>query len=288
MNTITLLIAYILRRLGYKLLAIAENMIRTPAQLVRQGSDRQLYATADGDLLWLNRAGYLDQQIIETGCFEAESIAAVRKLVQEGDVVLDVGANIGYFTVRFGKQVGSKGRVIACEPTAHYRNVLERNLAENALTNVQVLDYGLSDRANTVSIDVGPSSATMHSPAGFDKVLFQETISIARLDDVAASLALRRLDFVKIDVDGHDPFVLRGAWDTLQEYSPIVLMEISHLHYLQAGITGWEFFSEVHANGFRIYRETNFSEIETLERFLRECCNFDRSSNIILANRPLV
>ncbi len=286
MKTIKRFIADLFRRLGYKLSALAVSLSRTPARLMRQGSDRQLYATPDGDLLWLNSVGYLDRQVIETGRFEPDSLAAVRKLVREGDVVLDVGANIGFFTIRFGRQVGANGRVIASEPTSHYRTVLERNLAENGLTNVQILDYGLSDRADTVPIDIGQSSATMHSPAGFDKVLFQEVILIARLDDVATSLALRRLDFVKIDVDGHDPFVLRGAWDTLLEYSPVVLMEVSHLHYFQAGVTGWDFFSEVRAKGFRIYRETDFSEIETLERFLRECCNFDRSSNVILANRP--
>ena len=275
-----------MRRVGDKLVALAAQMTRTPAKLIRRSDGRDLYAMQCGDLLWLNATGYLDRQIIATGSFEPESMSAVHRLVREGDVVLDVGANIGYYTVRFGKLVGARGRVIAAEPTLHYRHILERNIAENSLTNVRILDYGFSDRADTVSIDVGPSSATMHSPAGFDRVLFQETITIARLDDVAESLGLQRLDFVKIDVDGHEPFVLRGAWDVLGKYSPIILMEISHLHYFQAGVFGWDFFSEIRNKGFRIYRETDFSEIDSLERFLRECCNFDRSANIILADRP--
>ena len=274
-----------LRRLGDKLLALGAQMIRTPAKLVRRGEGRDLYATHSGDLLWLNGTGYLDRQIIGTGSFEPESMFAAQRLVREGDVVLDVGANIGYYTVRFGKLVGAGGRVLAAEPTRHYGHILERNIAENGLANVRILDYGLSDRADTVRIDIGPSSATMHSPAGFDRVLFQETIKIARLDDVAESLDLQRLDFVKIDVDGHEPFVLRGAWAVLGKYSPIILMEISHLHYFQAGVFGWDFFSEIRDKGFRIYRETDFSEIDSVERFLRECCNFDRSANIILANR---
>ena len=281
------LIGAFLRRLGDKLLALAAQMTRTPAEMIRRGESRDLYATRYGDLLWLNDTGYLDRQIIGTGGYEPESMSAVHRLVREGDVVLDVGANIGYYTVRFGKLVGSGGRVIAAEPTLNYRNILERNIAENGLTNVRILDYGFSDRADTVRIDIGPSSATMHSPAGFDRVLFQETITISRLDDVAESLGLQRLDFVKIDVDGHEPFVLRGAWAVLGKYSPIILMEISHLHYFQAGVFGWDFFSEIRDKGFRIYRETDFSEIDSLERFLRECCNFDRSANIILADRPL-
>lgn len=281
------LIKVFLRRLGDKLLALASQMARTPAKLVSRGEGRNLYATQHGDLLWLNDTGYLDRQIIGTGSFEPESMSAVSRLVREGDVILDVGANIGYYTVRFAKLVGAGGRVIAAEPTRHYRNILERNVAENGLTNVQILDYGFSDRAEAVRIDIGPSSATMHSPAGFDRVLFQETIKISRLDDVADSLGLQRLDFVKIDVDGHEPFVLRGAWAVLRRYSPIILMEISHLHYFQAGVFGWDFFSEIRDKGFRIYRETDFSEIDSLERFLRECCNFDRSANIILADRSL-
>lgn len=282
------LIGAFLRRLGDKLVALAAQMTRTPAKLVRRGDGRDLYVTRGGDLLWLNDTGYLDRQIIGTGSFEPESMSAVHRLVREGDVVLDVGANIGYYTVRFGKLVGAGGRVIAAEPTVHYRKILERNIAENGLKNVRILDYGFSDRTDRVRIDIGPSSATMHSPAGFDHILFQETIALARLDDVSESFGLQRLDFVKIDVDGHEPFVLRGAWAVIGKYSPIILMEISHLHYFQAGVFGWDFFSEIRDRGFRIYRETDFSEIDSLERFLRECCNFDRSANIILAERPLL
>ena len=287
MKSVRWLIGAFLRRLANKLVALAVRVTRTPAKLIRRGEGRDLYATPFGDLLWLNDTGYLDRQIIETGSFEPASMSAVRRLVREGDVVLDVGANIGYYTVRFGKLVGAAGRVIAAEPTLHYRKVLERNIAENGLTNVRLLDYGFSDRADTVAIDIGPSSATMHSPAGFDRVLFQETIKIFRLDDVEASLGLQRLDFVKMDVDGHEPYILRGAWSVLGKYSPVILMEISHLHYFQAGVYGWDFYSEIRDRGLRIYRETDFSEIDSLEGFLRECCNFDRSANIILAARPL-
>jgi FkbM family methyltransferase len=287
MNCVKWLIAALLRRLGNKLSVLAARMTTTPAKLVRRGEGRDLYATPIGDLLWLNTSGYLDRQIIDSGSFEAASMSAVRRLVREGDAVLDVGANIGYYTVRFGKLVGATGRVIAAEPTSHFRNTLERNIVENGLTNVQVLDYGFSDRADTVAIDIGPSSATMHSPPGFDRVLSRETIKLSRLDDVQASLGLQRLDFMKIDVDGHEPYVLRGAWSVLGKYSPIILMEISHLHYFQAGVFGWDFYSEIRDRGLRIYRETDFSEITSLERFLRECCNFDRSANIILAARPL-
>ncbi|MGH9847801.1 MAG: FkbM family methyltransferase, partial [Blastocatellia bacterium] len=155
------LIGAFLRRLGDKLLVLAAQMTRTPARLIRRGDSRDLYATQCGDLLWLNGTGYLDRQIIGTGSFEPESISAVHRLVRKGDLVLDVGANIGYYTVRFGKLVGAGGRVIAAEPTLHYRNILERNIVENGLTNVRILDYGFSDRADTVRIDIGPSSATM-------------------------------------------------------------------------------------------------------------------------------
>jgi len=279
--------AKVFRKIGHNFLRLAAILGKRPAKLLRHGEGRNLYRTNYGDLLWLNDTGYLDRQIIENGVFEPESMLAVHRLVRPGDVVLDVGANIGYYSVRFAKLVGSAGRVIASEPVRHYRTVLERNIAENALDNVQVLDYGFSDKAATVQIEVGPSSATMHSPAGFDKVLFEESIALSRLDDKESNLGLQRLDFVKMDVDGHEPFVLRGAWNVLARYSPVILMEISHLHYFQARVFGWEFFCELREKGFRVYRESDFSEIDSVERFLRECCNFDRSANIVLSKREL-
>ena len=93
--------------------------------------------------------------------------------------------------------------------------------------------------------------------------------------------------FIKIDVDGHEPDFFEGAWAVLDLMSPIILCEVSHLHYLEAGYTAWDFYTEINEHGYSIYDEKTFDQINTKEKFLRVCGNFDKSANIILAKTDI-
>jgi FkbM family methyltransferase len=273
----------IFRKLARLSNRIVNRLERTPSKLCKNGTPRSLYRTARGDLLWLNDTGYIDLQIINNGEFEPRSTAAVHRLVKQGYTVLDVGANIGYYSVMLSRLVGDAGKVYAFEPTQHFIEPLHRNLDENRIHNVEVLNFGLSNKACEVVIDIGPSSATIHSPAGFDKVLSHETIRLSTLVDFVDNHKIEQLDFIKIDVDGHEPMFFEGAWPVLDRISPVILCEVSHLHYFEAGYTAWDFYATVLEHGYRIYNEDTFEQIHTKEVFLRTCGNFDRSANIILS-----
>jgi FkbM family methyltransferase len=231
----------------------------------------------------LNNTGFIDQQIIQNGEFEPMSTAVINRFVMPGDTVLDIGANIGYYTVMFSNLVGDAGKVVAFEPTNHYLETLHRNIEVNRLKNVEVLNIGLSNKICEMVIDIGPSSATLHSPIGFDKVLSKETIRLTTLTEYARKYRVDKIDFIKIDIDGHEPIFFEGAWPVLDRLSPVILCEVSHLHYLQAGYTAWEFYTSVKEHGYLIYDEATLDQIHTKESFLRRFGNFDMSANIILS-----
>ena len=180
------------------------------------------------------------------------------------------------------KQVGASGTVIAFEPTRHFGDVLRKNVEANQLNNVEIIDFGLSNKAQDLEIDIGPSSATLHSPEGFDKVIDKEKISLTTLDTFVRERALDRIDFIKIDIDGHEPLFFEGAWEALEKYAPIVIFEVSHLHYLEAGVAAWDFYDLVCSKGFKFYYEEDFTEIASREDFLRRCANFAYSSNVLI------
>ena len=203
--------AALARALRFAAAALARGARALDAREVRSrvvlpGAPRSLYRTRAGDLFWLDPSLYLDRCIAEAGVFEPDVVAAMQRLVQPGDTVLDVGANIGFHTVVLSRLVGSSGRVIAFEPTAHYRAVLERNVAANRLANVEILPIGLSDRSARETIQIGAGSATLHVP-GKATLRGREEIEVAPLDELGARLGLERLDFIKVDVDGHEPGV---------------------------------------------------------------------------------
>jgi len=279
--------ATLARAVGRASLSAAERLGRTAARRIQRGSPRSLYRTPRGDLLWLNDTGYVDRQIALHGEFEARSTALVERLVKPGQVVLDVGANIGYYTTILSRLVGPRGKVIAFEPTRCFGEVLERNLEENRVANVEVRAVGLSDHPGEARIDIGPSSATLHSPEGFDEVVGHETIRLTTLVEFVAEARLERIDFIKIDVDGGEPRFFAGAWPVLDRFGPTILVEVSHLHYLHAGCTAWDFYASVRAHGYLPHDEDALAPLGTKELFLRRCGNFDRSANVVLSKVPL-
>jgi FkbM family methyltransferase len=266
--------------------ARALDAAATRSKRIERGTPRSLYRTPSHQLFWLDPSRYLDRCIAETGVFEPHAVAAMQRLVRPGDVVLDVGANIGFHTVLLSGLVGRTGRVLAFEPTAHFRAVLERNVESNGLANVEIYPLGLSDRAARQTIQIGESSATLHPPATAAHWA-REEIELVGLDEIEARLALDRLDFVKIDVDGHEPAVLSGAQRVFAKFAPRILFEVSHLHYLEAGWTAWDFYRELAKQGYHVYDEAGLDPIESEAEFLIRCGNFHESRNVVISRALL-
>lgn len=210
----------------------------------------------------------------------------MKRLVKQGDIVLDVGANIGYYTVLLSNLVGEHGKVICFEPTKHYGSVLEKNIQANGLRNIDLVRLGLSDKQQELDIQIGEHSATLHVP-GNKKLNFSEKIQLITLDEYLHEHPLPRLDFIKIDVDGHEPLFLEGAKETLERYEPKILLEISHMHYLNAGCNAWNFYKLLRSQGYYIYHEEGLAELSNLEEFLVKCGNFAYSANVVLSKSRL-
>lgn len=281
-------LAKLIRSGGWFLQGMSEKLFRNAdsSKLVQKGADRSLYRTRFNDLFWLNDTGYVDKCIRETGVFEPESTTVVNRLVKNGDVVLDVGANIGYYTVILSKLVGPQGKVLCFEPTEHFGKVLKKNLEINNVKNTELFALGLSNKEQVLDIQIGPSSASLHSP-GKDEISHWESIKLVTLDGFLEKRPLERIDFIKIDVDGHEPLFLEGAWKSLDKYDPLILLEVSHPHYLQAGYTAWDFYDSLKQRQYNIYDETGLAEFKTKDEFLLKCANFTHSANIVITKRNL-
>ena len=251
------------------------------------GLDRCLYKTAYGDYFWLDKMHYLDLEIINTSVWEPKSTEAIKKIVKNGDIVLDIGANIGYYSVLLSKLVGDSGRVIAFEPTKHYGEVLKKNLEVNRISNVSVQEYALSDRDEKDTIFIGESSATINWAYDERDKEGSEIIIKKKLDDIVDDLGLDKIDFIKIDIDGHEPAFLKGAIESIYRYKPIILCEIAHLNYLEAGVTAWDFYDFLIDNNMHIYYEDCVEECLSKRDFLIKCGNFAYSANIFITQKRI-
>jgi FkbM family methyltransferase len=144
------------------------------------------------------------------------------QVLQPGDVVLDVGANIGTHTVAFAKQVTEKGVVVAFEPQRLTFQLLCGNVALNALTNVICHNAVVSDTAGSVLIPaLNPATARNFGSLKAEGHEQGEPVPAIRIDD----LPLARCSLIKIDVEGAEARVLAGARATIAARRPVLFVE---------------------------------------------------------------
>jgi FkbM family methyltransferase len=180
---------------------------------------------------------------------EIEVGHACRLLCPPDGVVCDVGGNIGTTTLSFAATV-PQGRVHVFEPSREMLPILRRNLDLSQAANVTVHPFGLSDAPSRghlqVAIDGNPGSAFFVEGAAAG-----DEIEVQRLDDVLAGAP--RLDFVKIDVEGYELRVLRGAEGTLRRLRPAVLFEVNEAALRRGGTSGAEVCAFLQGLGYRLH-----------------------------------
>lgn len=232
--------------------------------------------------LWrLDMDTYVGRMLAVQSVFEPATTRLVQNRVKPGMSVLDIGANFGYFTLLFARLVGNTGQVWAFEPTQKYREQLLWHIEHNQLAaSVHILPYGLSDKTFSSAISIGSSSATLHWGSDMPP-MGQEQIELKPLDGVAAELGIERVDFVKMDVDGHEPHCLRGGAALLQRFQPPIVLEFSQLNLHLAGSSVFEQAEVLRELGYVICHEETQRPFRSEIEFLRECGNYRTSCNVL-------
>jgi len=154
--------------------------------------------------------------------------ASFAKLCAPGSVVLDVGANVGFFTMIAAKHVGPRGRVIAFEPVQSTVRALRHNVALNDFRHVEVQQLALGAAAGTTDFLVGSDLtksrlASRGAPSGGSTKI---RVDVAALDDLVDTGAVPVPDVIKMDVEGAEIEAVAGMRRTLREHRPVLLCEM--------------------------------------------------------------
>jgi FkbM family methyltransferase len=192
--------------------------------------------------------------------FYAPDFRAIERLLKPGDTAVDVGANIGSHSIMMSRRVGDQGRVYAFEPVARTAWLMRENLALNRASNVRLFDAAVSESPGTVEMhlyDQRYSAWNSIGSANFDGIEPIETVEVTAecLDHAMHELSVSRIHFLKIDVEGFEIDVLRGARRLLTTGSVDYLsFEISEIPLRASGHTAKEAFELLGSLGYECYK----------------------------------
>lgn len=209
---------------------------------------------ADGP--WIRVSGQVGQEWDLLLRKQKESATAqwFRSLVSPGMTVLDVGANIGCYSLMAAERVGPGGVVVAYEPTPSVVKCFRANIRLNRFSNITIVEGVVSDQEGTAVFHLNPehegSEGNSLIPAlvvpGGTRITCPQTT----LDAEVERLKLTRVDVVKIDVEGHEVRVLQGARRLLRELAPHLLLEVNPLTLKAGGSSPEALFAELTRAGY--------------------------------------
>jgi FkbM family methyltransferase len=191
------------------------------------------------------------------GRYEPNEMSAVAARLRPGMCVLDVGAHEGLYTLLAARLVSPGGTVHAFEPSPRERARLQENIALNQLTNVQVHETAVGDAAGTAVLHVAGADYAGHNTMGafgYPTTTLEAAVEVevVSLDTFASEHALPNVDLLKIDVEGSETSVLRGAQKLLRKHRPVILVEAQDATLGTAGSSVDELIGILQAEGYRV------------------------------------
>jgi FkbM family methyltransferase len=195
-----------------------------------------------------------------SGTYEVNETRYLKQQVKPGDVAIDVGSHIGYFALLFSRLIGPQGMVYACEPDPSMFKEVLKNLTLNNIKNVDALELALGDHDGTVGMagSAGNETGNYHIvPTG--------TIPLETLDHFVERKNIKRVDWIKADIEGAEVGMLRGGRATLLKWRPRLLLELNPEGLTQMGTSAEELISELSETGYELFQAHRTG----LERFSR-------------------
>lgn len=181
----------------------------------------------NGGRVFLHHREDIGLVVLMSGGFERAETEFAIEQARPGTVAIDVGANVGMFTVPLALAVGPSGRVLTIEPSPENVTRLERNLELNSLENVVVEPIAVGDKTGQLVLQLA-SDPGFHSTteiAESRSVDEELTVRAETLDQVWLRAHAPAVSFIKVDTEGSEDAVLRGAEQILQTCQPVLLVE---------------------------------------------------------------
>lgn len=205
-------------------------------------------AKINGFIMKLDRTDETISRMILAGDFESFETAIVKTYIKNGFHVLDIGANIGYYSLVFASLVGSQGKVYAFEPTPRTFQILKHNIHQNGFDSVVTpYQYGISNvnqKAQLYINDYNKGDNRLYKSADMKSV----DIDLVTIDNFLKLDS--KIDFIKMDIQGAEALAIKGMFQLLQKDKPTVIMEFWPHRIKRLGIEPKEMLQDLQNIGY--------------------------------------
>jgi FkbM family methyltransferase len=225
---------------------------------------RLVYKHCSQEAVDFLRKQYFFFRIKSNGIFiDEKDLRLVSKIIQPDDIVVDIGANVGVYTVFISRLLSERGFVLSFEPIPATYKILENNINKFCGVKAKPFNLALSDRKGSIEMvvpkdnggvynfylgHIRPDRIILHNEHSFN-------VKTATLDDILQNSG-HRVDFVKCDVEGAELLVLQGAEKSIRKYLPNIMCEISGGHQ-RYGYTAADVFNYLWNQGYLSYVPQN-------------------------------
>lgn len=209
--------------------------------------------------VWLNPDDPVISGALTLGVYERGEIAFFRSQFRRGMTLVDVGANVGLYSALALSTAGFHGRVLALEPHAESRRYLEKTIASNAPAPgaAQIIGLAAADRAATLTLYKNPENKGDNRLYPDPLLQGEESVGADTLDNICRRAGIGSAQFVKIDVQGAEAQVVRGAAGLLGASPECILMtEFWPYGLARCGADPFDYLEMLTALGFRLYELT--------------------------------
>lgn len=208
-------------------------------------------------------------EAIYMGDFEPEVLSYFIRNIKQGMVIFDVGANIGYFTTVLAKLAGKDGAVHAFEPSLREFKSVSKAIKKNEQNNVVLTQTALSEKTGRVTMNIAKTEnmaalntiGNITHPAAQEGDFQKVEVPLDTIDNYVGNKDLKRLDLIKIDVEGAELMVIKGATETLKRFKPQIICEFSDLTTKGFGYRAQDIFRWLTQRGYQAYRITDRGEL---------------------------
>ncbi len=216
--------------------------------------------------------------------YEPQTSKIFKNFISSGDIVMDIGANIGYFTLLAARLVGQYGKVLAFEPVPYFLELICSSARLNNLTNITAFQMALSDTPGEGHIFLDKKNLGLASPVSNNVIDLSESLQVKYTTiDIFCEENGIKPNFVKIDVQGYELKVLRGAIKLLQRGNAKLYFEFWPRGINNAGDMPEEIFYLLEATGYKVFKVNNdggFSPVSKNE-FLKITMDLLSESNYL-------